>query len=263
MHRSNSPILAGGDDRPRWRQKSKRAAFWPKWLMMLCGLSMIPATGCSIVQNAHTYIKNTNHMDDCVMSYRNRAWATKAWHQRKQHFCNQRYLHDFSKGFLAGYQSVASGGNGCTPTFPDREYWSWKYQSPEGQGKVAAWFAGFPHGARAAEEDGIGNWSQIQTSVGSHQEYAQFGLMAPNQVGAYPVAAPSAWGVPAGTPGSLGPGATTYGEMVPAESPIPGATRLGEGVSEGLQGGIPGGAALPGVPVGPQSLLPTPGANGL
>ncbi|MFN9550687.1 MAG: hypothetical protein ACK56Q_10470, partial [Pirellulaceae bacterium] len=59
------------------------------------------------------------------------------------------------------------------------------------------------------------------------------------------------------------PGVTTYGEMIPAQSPVPGATPLGGGVTEGLQGAIPGGAALPGVPVGPQSLLPTPGSSGL
>jgi len=258
MHRSISRNFAGRDGRPSWRDDSKRAASWPKWLIMLFALSMIPATGCSIIQNAHTYLTSHNYLDDCVMSYRNQAWATKAWHQRKQHFCNQRYLHDFSKGFLAGYQSVASGGNGCTPTFPDREYWSWKYQSPEGQGKVAAWFAGFPHGARAAEEDGIGNWSQIQTSVGSHQEYAQFGLMSPNQVGAYPVATPSAWGLP----GNVGPGSSGYGEMIPAQSPVPVGERMSEGLSEGVQSSIPGGVPLPGVPAGPQSLLPNPGVSG-
>ncbi|MFM8323802.1 MAG: hypothetical protein ACKN9U_02945, partial [Pirellulaceae bacterium] len=60
MHRSISRNFAGRNGRPRWRNDSKRAAFWPKWVMMLSALSMIPATGCSIIQNAHTYLKNQN-----------------------------------------------------------------------------------------------------------------------------------------------------------------------------------------------------------
>ncbi len=58
-------------------------------------------------------------------------------------------------------EAVADGSDGCTPSFPPNTYWGWRYQSAEGQAKVAAWFSGYPHGARAAEEDGVGNWTQI------------------------------------------------------------------------------------------------------
>ena len=70
-----------------------------------------------------------------------------------------------------GYEAVAGGKDGCTPALTPQQYWSWQYQNAEGQGKAAAWFAGYPHGARAAEEDGIGNWSQIQTSANIQSEY--------------------------------------------------------------------------------------------
>jgi hypothetical protein len=54
---------------------------------------------------------------------------------------------------------------------------------------VAAWFAGYPHGARAAEEDGIGNYYQVQTSANIQHQYAQHGLLDPAYQGIYPVPA--------------------------------------------------------------------------
>jgi hypothetical protein len=62
------------------------------------------------------------------------------------------------------YLRVVSGGSGCVPPLPPREYWSWKYQTAEGQAKVAAWFDGFTYGAQAADEEGAGMWQDIQVS---------------------------------------------------------------------------------------------------
>jgi len=90
---------------------------------------------------------------------------------RRAQFEGQPYIEHFGAGFRAGYEDVAGGANGCTPALPPRKYWTWKYQTPEGQGKTAAWFAGYPHGAKAAEEDGAGNFSQIQTSAEIKAEY--------------------------------------------------------------------------------------------
>ncbi len=153
-------------------------------------------TGCSSLSGFQNEFRYNRSMDEFVAGYRNSAWSAKAWHCRKHQFCNERYLHDFCRGFRAGYESVADGGNSCTPAFPSREYWGWKYQSAEGQAKVSAWFAGYPHGAKAAEEDGVGNWTQIQTSTGIQSEYAQFGQMQNAQVGMYPI--PAAGGQPTG-----------------------------------------------------------------
>ncbi len=102
----------------------------------------------------------------------------------------KKHLHEFCEGFRAGYDAIAEGGDGCTPAFPPRQYWGWRYQSAEGQEKVAAWYAGFPHGARAAEEDGIGNWGQIQTSSAIQQRYDEHGMLGPGQTpGMYPMPA--------------------------------------------------------------------------
>lgn len=157
-------------------------------LMFVAMLAMgAGGLGCSGFSGASHQLSYNSGWNEFVQGYRNSVWSAKAWNSRKNQFCGEKYLHDFSIGFRAGYEDVAAGSNGCTPAFPPREYWSWKYQSAEGQAKVAAWFSGYPHGARAAEEDGVGNWTQIQTSTNIQSEYAQAGLMANEKVGMYPI----------------------------------------------------------------------------
>lgn len=152
-----------------------------KWLRRCLGLIILGASsvgvGCTSLSNLQESLRYNESWNDWVISQRNAAWSARAWHLRKHHFCREKYLDDFCAGFRAGYMDVASGSNGCTPAFPPQDYWGWKYQSAEGQGRVAAWFAGYPHGARAAEEDGVGHFSQIQMSSGIYNEYDQAGIV--------------------------------------------------------------------------------------
>ncbi len=141
------------------------------WML---GASVLVAVGggCSMLQGVQDYIEYNDMTDDFVVGWRNFAWANKAWHARKAcHACEPQF-HNFGEGFRAGYRDVASGSNGCPPPLPPRQYWSWKYQNPEGQAKIAAWFAGYPHGAKAAEEDCAGNWRQIPVSHVIEQQYS-------------------------------------------------------------------------------------------
>lgn len=168
--------------------KIRRSTRRSRRLVLLAIASIgIGGLGCSSFSGFSNHIQYNSSWNDFVAGYRNSVWSAKAWNARKHQFCGEKYLHDFSVGFRAGYEDVASGSNGCTPAFPPREYWSWKYQSAEGQAKVAAWFSGYPHGARAAEEDGVGNWTQIQTSTTIQTEYAQHGKMTEQEVGMYPI----------------------------------------------------------------------------
>ena len=157
-------------------------------LLLVLSSAAIQFTGCSAWTGLNNSWKYNGSWNETMMGYRNRSSASKAWHCRKHHFCNEKYLKEFSAGFKAGYSEVADGGTGCSPAFPPREYWGWNYQSCEGQARVAAWFAGFPHGARAAEEEGIGNWTQIQTSSNIQQQYAKNGLLNQSAAGMYPIA---------------------------------------------------------------------------
>lgn len=200
------------------------------WIASLILGTSTFAGGCTALSSLQENLSYNDSWSDWVIGQRNAAWAARAWHLRKHHFCNEKYLDDFCAGFRSGYMDVASGSNGCTPTFPPREYWGWKYQSAEGQGRVAAWFSGYPHGARAAEEDGVGHFSQIQMSSNAFNEYNQAGFAGPDtQI--YPMPE----NIPANMPGYVPPqveGAVPGG-LAPVVAPDPGIPA----------GGIP--AAIP------------------
>ena len=146
------------------------------------------SSGCTLVHNAHRALSFNDSWNEAVVVMRNRNWSTKAWHKRKHHFCNERHNKDFCAGFRQGYEDVANGSNGCTPAHPPREYWTWEFQSAEGQARTAAWFAGYPQGARAAEEEGVGNYTQLQLSSGLQHEYQQVGVLPPGAA-VYPIPA--------------------------------------------------------------------------
>jgi hypothetical protein len=135
------------------------------------------STGCTILPGLQNALDYSEECNDAFMNYRNHAYSAKAWYRREQCYCRQKHLSDFEAGFRAGYEDVASGGTGCTPAFAPRDYWGWKYQSPAGQQRVAAWFAGFPLGAQAAEEDGLGNYANIQMSGWAQNQYQQAGYL--------------------------------------------------------------------------------------
>ena len=163
------------------------------------------STGCTLVHNFGESFRYDDTWNDAASKIRNRSMSSRNWHRHKNRFCNEECLTDFCAGYRQGYEDVARGvSNGCTPNFPPRDYWGWKYQSAEGQKKVASWFSGYPHGARAAEEEGVGNWSQIQMSSNLQAQFVKAGVM-PNQGHAvYPItevrSAPAGGPTPAGNP---------------------------------------------------------------
>ena len=129
-------------------------------------------SGCQATEGIRNQLAYSDACNDLIVGWRNRVWSSQAWHENQELAADQRFPGDFEAGFLDGYAAAGQGSDGCPPPIPPRKYWSWKYQTPEGQGKVAAWYAGWPHGARAAEEDGTTTWSQIQVSHQIEQQYA-------------------------------------------------------------------------------------------
>lgn len=128
------------------------------------GLLVGGPAGCTTLHNGYEAMANNGAWSEVVSVLRNRSMSAKAWHRRKHHFGQERFNKDFQAGFRAGYEDVAEGKDGCTPNFAPQKYWSWEYQSAEGQARTAAWFSGYPHGARAAEEEGVGHWNHLQMS---------------------------------------------------------------------------------------------------
>ena len=156
-------------------------------LLLLASSAAVPFSGCTAFTGLNNSWQYNGYWNQTMMGQRNKSSASKAWHCRKHHFCNEKYMKEFSQGFKAGYMDIADGGTGCTPAFPPREYWGWKYQSCEGQARVAAWYSGYPHGARAADEEGIGHWTQIQTSSAIQHQYSQHGMLNAESSGMYPI----------------------------------------------------------------------------
>ncbi len=162
---------APDDDRVSGLGLRSRRASVPTMLLFAAVL-VLPSAGCSMVGSVRNYLAYNDTQNDFVLGFRNGVWAQQAWAERRGCFEGQPQFSSFGAGFRAGYVSVASGGNGCPPAVAPRKYWTWKYQTPEGQAKVAAWFAGFPHGARAAEEEQAGEYQHIQVSYAIEHQYS-------------------------------------------------------------------------------------------
>ncbi len=165
-----------------WRQSA---------VACLLMISVSSSTGCTLFDNIGQSFRYNSVWNDAATKLRHRSLSSKSWHMHKNRHCNEACLDDFCAGFRQGYEDVANGGNGCTPNFPPRDYWGWQHQTAEGQKKVSAWFAGYPNGARAAEEDGVGNWSQIQMSSNLQAQYVRAGVMPNRGVAVYPITEPS------------------------------------------------------------------------
>jgi hypothetical protein len=149
-----------------------RGACWRILAVLGLAFGVAGLTGCTPLRGLREYVEYNDACNDFVMGWRNSAWARQAWHERKHMYVGEPQFVAFGQGFRDGYADVASGSSGCVPPLPPRRYWTWQYQTGEGQAKVAAWFAGYPHGAKAAQEDGAGNFQQIQVSHLIEAEYS-------------------------------------------------------------------------------------------
>lgn len=113
-----------------------------------------------MLSNAYRQVKKAECLDDFMIAHRNKVFAAKAWFREQDCYRNRHQLAEFKAGFMEGYMDVANGSNGCIPCVAPSQYWGWKYQSPGGQAAIDAWFAGYPMGVKAAEQDGVGHWSR-------------------------------------------------------------------------------------------------------
>ncbi len=191
----------------------------PRFVVLAC--LVLGASGCSMTKGVRDHFAYNDTTNDFVMGWRNTVWARQAWHNQKHHFAGHAEFHALGAGFRDGYVDVATGGSGCPPSVPPRKYWSWKYQTAEGQCKVAAWFEGFAHGARAAEVDGADNFQDIQVSYLIETQYSpEF------QAGQIPILGHGEFVVPGegpqaptGQPHPAGPMPPRQGDPAPAVRP--------------------------------------------
>jgi hypothetical protein len=84
---------------------------------------------------------------------RNKELADKAWLQACQ---GNAHSPDHGRGFKDGFADyLRGGGTGLPPPLPPRQYWAFKYQTPEGHKAIEEWYAGYRDGAAAARETGL------------------------------------------------------------------------------------------------------------
>ncbi len=153
-HSTTQPTAANTNRiRPNWKRYA---------LGLALGITTTGLTGCTILGGIKNKLQHCDCVDDFMINHRNQVMATRAWFRVKHLYHGHCYLKDLRNGFIAGYIDVAEGGAGCTPTIVSPKYWGWRYQSGSGQAAINAWYEGFPLGAKAAEEDGIGNHNLIQ-----------------------------------------------------------------------------------------------------
>jgi hypothetical protein len=133
----------------------------------------LASTGCSLVQGVSNYFAYNESCDDFVLGWRNEVWSNQAWHARRDLFSGHPQYYAFGEGFRDGYKDVASGGSGCPPTLAPNKFLSYRYQTAEGQAKVAAWFEGFPYGAEAARADLAGQYLSLPMSSVMGGQYSQ------------------------------------------------------------------------------------------
>ena len=143
-----------------------------KLALLVFSLLIIPNVGCQSWSHVRDSFFFCEPIDGAIHSYNCHRAAKRAWADRYDNYCDRECADHFGAGFRDGYADVAKGGTGCPPPLPPRRYWGWRYQNAAGQQGVAAWFDGYPAGARAAEEDGVSNWSRMQTSYIIDAQYA-------------------------------------------------------------------------------------------
>ncbi len=163
-----------------------------------------------MLTNAFKQIQRHDCLDDFMIAHRNRVFAAKAWYREQHCHKNRPHLDEFKAGFLQGYMDIAEGGDGCLPCVAPDQFWGWRYQSPDGQAAINAWFAGYPLGIKAAEQDGVGHWG--------HSHYGEHSIATtskPQETSATPAQ-------PGGEPLPTGPD----GLPMMQETILPGSARF-------------------------------------
>lgn len=174
-----TPPGESGQDRvetPRRRPRATSRAWLRRgWITSCLALTIGGASGCNMMSNAYQQLRQHEALDEFMVHHRNRVMAARAWYRQKRCFDGHHHHDELKEGFIDGYMAVAEGGDGCLPAIAPRKYWGWQYQSADGQRAVNAWFAAYPHGAKAAEQHGIGHWSEIRPVGAVHSTPAHPG----------------------------------------------------------------------------------------
>src|SRR5438034_764095 len=131
-----------------------------QWLRCVLAVSALVA-GCSPIANGvRTMIVEPLEYwatGDAVQSWvHDRRLAEAAWKEIVTENPEPSPSADYASGFKDGFADyLFEGGTGAPPPLPPRHYWNEKYRTQEGQQAIEDWFAGYHHGAAAAQTSGL------------------------------------------------------------------------------------------------------------
>jgi len=173
-------------------------------ILVFCWL----CSGCELLQLAASNIAYEAWLEKerAITAVRCRTLAEQAWRESPGPDHGHSYSVDYACGFKDGYADcIQTYGCLLPPALPPRQYWSARFQTPQGHHAIEEWFLGYEHGAQAAR-------------ASSHREFIPVpilglapaltpplpgepwpeaasvsgGLLMPRPVSAFPMAAPAA-----------------------------------------------------------------------
>jgi hypothetical protein len=139
-------------------------------LLALIGIAVF-APGCNLLQNStRTLIVEPLHYCNVIQEHRARvdfrATAREVWEEYLEANNDESFSTDYADGFQEGFADyLYAGGTGEPPPVPPRKYWKNKFATPQGRQAIQDWFAGFRHGAGAAQLSGCRCLIEVPSSV--------------------------------------------------------------------------------------------------
>lgn len=159
-------------------------------LMAVAALACVCSTGCGVTGQVvkHSVVDKFHYerySNDLFTRLRHRRLARAAARNFTQ--CNPQveYSKDFLNGLKQGFLDHLETGVLEPPVLPPAQYWTVRYESPEGHIAIEHWFAGYRHGIIEAEISGQHEWVQVPSSVrtasmtAEQPEFELPGLRAP------------------------------------------------------------------------------------
>jgi hypothetical protein len=132
--------------------------------------------GCNLAVNfsrdvAYEFERASHQFLECA---RDRRLAAAAWNEVQESVPEGVYSTDYARGFKDGYADyLYAGGTGEPPLLPPKHYWGVGYETPDGVQAIQEWFAGYRHGAAAAEQSGYRQVVTIPLSSSDTAELSQ------------------------------------------------------------------------------------------
>ena len=137
---------------------------WTRWpgTLALCAL----ATGCQLASNAvHNLTYEAKLNAATVQEHCTYEKLARASWQTVQTEHPDAFPSAYADGFKDGFVDYLQyGGSGQPPYMLPKRFWGPHYRTAAGYQAIEQWFAGFRHGAAAAQQSGYRQWATLPSA---------------------------------------------------------------------------------------------------